>query len=143
MKGASSLVIFSENLTAIRYGKILETALIPFIRSKFPYQHRFQQDNDPTHTSHYVQDFLKSRNIEWWKTPAESPDLNPIEKVWGSMKNYLRGVHFRDPSNRNLAGLKTGIKKFWPENINSSCMFEVLHKVIPIVINNNGDASGH
>ena len=26
MKGASSLVIFSENLTAIRYGKILETA---------------------------------------------------------------------------------------------------------------------
>ena len=31
MKGASSLVIFSENLTAIRYGKILETALIDSI----------------------------------------------------------------------------------------------------------------
>ena len=102
--------MFSQNLTAVRYGEILETALIPFIRLNFPTRHRFQQDNDPKHTSHYVQDFFKTKNIEWWKTPAESPDLNPIEKVCGSMKNYLRGVHFRDPNNRNLAGLKTGIK---------------------------------
>ena len=130
-KGASPLVMFSQNLTAVRYGEILETALIPFIRLNFPTRHRFQQDNDPKHTSHYVQDFFKTKNIEWWKTPAESPDLNPIEKVWGSMKNYLRGVHFRDPNNRNLAGLKTG------KYINH------IHKVIPVLINNNGNASGH
>ena len=44
-------------------------------------QHKFQMDNDPKHTSHYIRDFLKSNKIYWWKTPAESPDLNPTEKV--------------------------------------------------------------
>ena len=49
-------------------------------------------DNDPKHTSNYVRDFLKTKKVYWWKTPAESPDLNPIEKV---MKNFLRNNHFR------------------------------------------------
>ena len=52
MKGATPLVFFRENLTAIRLGKIFETGLIPFIRSKFPDSHKFQMDNDPKHTSH-------------------------------------------------------------------------------------------
>lgn len=88
MKRTTPLVFFKENLTAIHYAKILETGLIPFIRSKFPNHHKFQQDNDPKHRSNYIKQFLESHNIEWWKTPAESPDLNAIEKVWGSMKNY-------------------------------------------------------
>lgn len=145
MKGASPLVMFSENLTAVCYGKILETALLPFIRAKFPHNHHFQQDNDPKHTSHYVQDFFDRHGIMWWKTPAESPDLNPIKKVWGSMKNYLRGVHFRDPRNRNLTGLKASIKRFWKTLTPVACSKYInhIHKVIPIVINNKGNASGH
>ena len=102
-------------------------------------------DNDPKHTSHYVCDFLKSKDIYWWKTPAESPDLNPIEKVWGSMKNFLRDVHFRKPENRNLAGLKDGIKKFWKTLTPKICRKYInhIHKVMPIVIQNRGEASGH
>ena len=88
-KGAALLVIFSKNLTAIQFGKIVESSLVPFIRDKFPVDRKFQMDNDPKHTSHYVCDFLENKGIYWWKTPAESPDLNPIEKVWGSMKNFL------------------------------------------------------
>jgi len=112
MKGASKVIMFTENLTATRYATILKAGLLPFIRAKFPHHHRFQQDNDPKHTSRYIQNFLTKQKVNWWKTPAESPDLNPIKKVWGSMKNYLRSVHFRKLENRNLAGLKAGIKMF-------------------------------
>lgn len=42
MKGATPLVLFRENLTAICLGKIFETGLIPFVRSKFPKSHSFK-----------------------------------------------------------------------------------------------------
>ena len=44
-------------------------------------------------------------------------DPKPIEKVWGSMKNFLWDVHFWKPKNWNLAGLKDGIKEFWNQNL--------------------------
>ena len=36
--------------------------------------HGLMMDNDPKHTSHPVADYLRDQNINWWKTPAESPD---------------------------------------------------------------------
>ena len=144
-KGAAPVVIFTDNLNAVRFGKIMEASLIPFVRSKFPRHHKFQMDNDPKHTSNYVRNFLQTKGVYWWKTPAESPDLNPVEKVWGSMKNFLRNVHFRKLENRNLVGLKEGIKKFWKSLTPKTCQKYINHinKVIPIVIQNRGEASGH
>lgn len=147
MKGATSVVIFTETLTATRYAKILDAALLPFLRKHFPHRrrHRFQQDNDPKHTSNFIKQYFKDHKVKWWKTPAESPDLNPIEKVWGSLKTYLRNVHFRKPENRSVAGMKRGIKLFWKTLTPEACKkyIDHIHKVIPIVIKNNGEASGH
>jgi len=105
MKGATSVVVFTETLTATRYAKILDAALLPFSRKHFPHQrrHRVQQDNDPKHTSNFIKQYLKDHKVKWWKTPAESPNLNSIEKVWGSLKTFLRNIYFRKPENRNVA----------------------------------------
>ena len=104
-------------MNAPRYVKILETGLVPFITKHFPEGHRLQQDNDPKHTSNYVKSFFEAEDINWWKTPPESPDLNPIENVWGSLKQFLRSTY--KPS--NVEELKAGIQEFWASLTPSVC----------------------
>ena len=48
------------------------------------------QDNTPGHATAYIKKELKSRGVEMIFWPAFSPDLNPIETVWNTMKNYIQ-----------------------------------------------------
>ena len=89
-RGATKVVIFDGKLIATKYTKILEHSLLPFIKTSYPKSHRVFQDNDPKHTSSYAKNFFADCGINWWRSPPKSPDLNPIENVWGSMKTYLR-----------------------------------------------------
>ena len=61
------------------YIQILGECLVPFLESVYPNGHRFMQDNDPKHTSIRASTFFANHNINWWKTPPEIPDANPIE----------------------------------------------------------------
>ena len=90
-KGATK-IFFDGIMDASLYCDILKRTLIPFIRVNFhpPTTHRFMQDNDPKHTSRAAQEFYARAGVNWWKTPAESPDLNPIENLWHEMKEYMR-----------------------------------------------------
>ena len=54
MRGATRLVMFTVNMNTIRYGKIIEASLVPFVRTCYPDGHRLQQDNDPKHSSKYI-----------------------------------------------------------------------------------------
>ena len=81
-RGATSIAIFTGIMTATRYTKILDAALLPFKKDVFPSGFRFQQDNDPKHCAHFTLNYFAENSINWWPTLAESPDLNPIENVW-------------------------------------------------------------
>ena len=132
---------FTGILKAEKYCIILNEALKPFIDKVFPDgNYRFQQDNDPKHTSRLAQQYFADNQINWWKTPPESPDLNPIENVWASLKYYLRYCH--KPT--NLETLKTGIVEFWKCMTPGVCSKYIshLHKVMPKVVELNGAASG-
>ena len=79
--GATKVVIFTGIMNATRFTDILDVALVPFIEGHYPDRHRFQQDNDPKHTSRWAQDHFIQKGIKWWKTLPSSPDLNPIKIV--------------------------------------------------------------
>lgn len=140
-RGATHVIIFSGIINAESLAQVLEVGLLPFIRDRFPAGHRLQQDNDPKHASYYIEDFFDEHNVNWWPTPPESPDLNPIENVWGSLKQYLRNVY----KPKNLDELKEGIQQFWVTLTPEVCTRYIQHltKVIPKVIEEEGGPSGY
>ena len=129
-RGATRLIIFTGTMNAIKFGKILEASLVPFVRTCFPDGHRLPMDNDPKHSS------MKFHGIYWWKTPTESPDLNPFE---GSLKQFPRSSY--KPT--NLQELIDGIEEFWQSLTPEVCKKYIhhLHKVMRKVVEVNDNPS--
>ena len=107
-RGATKIIMFTGIMNAERLSQILEAGLLPFIRDKFPDGHRLYHDNDPKHASGHIEKFFSRNHVKWWPTPPESPDLNPIELIWGSLKQYLRQSY----KPKNITELKNGIQMF-------------------------------
>lgn len=128
-------------MDATLYTTILKNTLLPFIEDVYPEGHRFMQDNDPKHTSSFAQAFMKDNHINWWRTTAESPDLNPIENLWHELKEYLR----REVKPKTKDELVKGIQEFWETVSVDKCKKYISHlrKVIPRVIELKGDATGY
>lgn len=142
VRGATRIIMFSGIMNARRLAMILEAGLLPFIAEKFPDGHRLFHDNDPKHASNFIENFFHRNDVDWWPTPPESPDLNPIENIWGSMKQYLRTIY----KPKNLQELKDGIEQFWITLTPEVCKRYIEHvtvKVIPKVVSVQGDPSGY
>ena len=99
-------------MDSIFYQDILSEILVPFIHTAYPIGARFQQNNCPMQVSKSTKTFKEEKGINRWPTPAESPDLNPIEMVWHERKAYLRKT-----IKPQLKELVSGIQKFWRERM--------------------------
>jgi len=123
------------------YIQVLEQTLLPFLREVYPDTHRFMADNDPKHTSNAAKKFLLENHVNWWRTPAESPDCNPIENLWHELKEYLR----REVKPRTKQELIDGIRAFWETVDIAKCTKYIQHlrKVMPKVIELQGAATGY
>lgn len=70
----------------------------------------FQQDNDSKHMSLLTRKYLSENKYRVLRWPSISPDMNPIEHVWGYLKNKLSLIKNK-PS--TVGELKTNIKEIW------------------------------
>ena len=140
LRGRTGICIFEGIMDRFLYVDILNSTLLPFLHDVFPDDHRFMQNNDPKHTSKYGKAFLAENGIQWMKTPAESPDLNPIENVWHELKEFLR----REIKPKVKEELVQGIITFWNTVDVAKCTKYIRHlnKVIPRVIELQGKATG-
>ena len=97
--------------------------------------------DNPKHTSRYAQWWYEENEINWWKTPASSPDLNSIGLLWHTLQEFLRNEY----KPHNLSELKQGIKTFWESLTPETCSRYIGHlkKVISKVLEVNGGPSGY
>ena len=82
--GATEICIFDGIMDAgLRQDS---TGSSPAYPSTYEKGHRFMQDNDPKHTLRVAKTFFAENGVNWWHTPPESPDANPIENLWHELK---------------------------------------------------------
>ena len=128
-------------MNAQLYISILEQTLLPFIATVYPDGHRLMADNDPKHTSKAAREFLEENGVYWWRTPAESPDCNPIENLWHEVKEFIR----REVKPTTKQELIDGILSFWDTVDVDKCLTYINHlrKVLPKVVEKKGAATGY
>lgn len=74
-----------------QYVDVLQRRLLPELQKRFSDGSGiFQQDLAPCHTSKMVKGFMNQKQIKVLEWPGNSPDVNPIENLWGICKSRLR-----------------------------------------------------
>ncbi len=114
--------VFSEStVNAAIYQEILEHFMLPsadklYVDADFI----FQQDLAPAHTAKGTKSWFNDHGVTVLDWPANSPDLNPIENLWGIVKRKMR-----DTRPNNADELKATVKETWASIPPQQC-----HKLI-------------
>jgi len=116
--GKTDICFIDYRMNAEKYQDVLQKYLLP------AYEHlggngiSFVQDNCPVHTAKSTLQWLQRNNVTCLAHPPLSPDLNPMENVWGLLvrRIYCNGRQFQTAQE-----LKASIKEEWgnlsPENL--------------------------
>ncbi len=121
-------------IDGIMNSQILKEKMLPSLRA-LGRRALFQHDNDPKHTSKATVGFLKKNKVKVIQWPSMSPDLNPIEHLWGILK---RQVEHHSPS--SIQSLKEVILEEWKKIDLAKCR-QLVHSMprrLGAVIKNHG-----
>lgn len=115
--GVGTLHEISERMTASIYIKVLKKNLGASKRKlALPRDWVFMHDNDPKHTARRTKLYLRRTNVQVLEWPPNSPDLNPIEHLWGILKKRYANMRKKMSVPFNF----TTVEKEWnsiPESV--------------------------
>jgi transposase len=139
--GKCRLRFITDRMNSEKYTDMLENCIDEF-EDIAGTDFIFQQDNAAIHVSKKSKEWFRSKDIELLSWPAISPDMNPIENLWGIIARdvYRNGRQFKD-----VASLKLQILQSWMNITN-----EMLRKLVDSMpsrvfelINNKGSHTSY
>ncbi len=119
--GVGPLCFLKSTVNAAIYQEILEHFMLPSADKLYgDADIIFQQDLAPAHTAKGTKSWFNDHGVTVLDWPANSPDLNPIENLWGIVKRKMR-----DTRPNNADDLKATVKETWASIPPQQC-----HKLI-------------
>lgn len=120
--GTSKIVFLEGRQDSNKYIKTLQDHLLPFVDAWYGRDCIFQQDNASIHSSYRTMAFFDEADVDVMEWPAKSPDLNPIENVWGALVRavYASGRQFETREELILA-----IQRCWA-NLGADLIYNLL-----------------
>ncbi len=105
----SRLCFLRSKVNTAVYQEVLEHFMLPAADQLYgDADFIFQQDLAPAHSAKATSTWFKDHGIPVLNWPANSPDLNPIENLWGIVKRKMR---YARPNNADE--LKATIRATW------------------------------
>ncbi len=119
--GVGPLCFLKSTVNAAIYQELLEHLILPSADKLYgDADFIFQEDLAPAHTAKGTKSWFNDHGVTVLDWPANSPDLNPIENLWGIVKRKMR-----DTRPNNADDLKAAIKATWASIPPQQC-----HKLI-------------
>ncbi len=115
--GVCSLCFLKSTVNAAICQEILEHFMLPSADKIYgDANFIFQQDLAPAHTAKGTKSWFNDHGVTVLDLQANSPDLNPIENLWGIVKRKMR-----DTRPNNADDLKVAIKATWASITPEQC----------------------
>lgn len=136
--GTSNLATIDHRMDSKDYQGILQDNLLPSGSKLGGREWIFQQDNASIHVSKSTLGWLDSKNVRRLDHPVKSPDMNPMENLWGYL---VRQIYAHGRQYQNKIELEKAIRDAWatipPEELHK-LTDSMKNRVFEVILNQGG-----